>query len=148
MASRVRAVRDHVLVSPDPEAGVARADVVRRRLRAGSLRLARRADWTLRRRRYPRPMLWAGDQRFEHLLHAQDVPLRRSDADANELFERGKHVNVALAAPSIDGILLEPGRPFSFWRTVGRPSRPSGTGTAWSFGAAASYLRSAAGCAC
>ena len=60
------------------------------------------------------------------MVHVQRVRLRRQDPGANEILERGKRVNVALAAPSLDGVLLEPGKPFSFWRAIGRPAASLG----------------------
>ena len=37
-----------------------------------------------------------------------------------------KAVNLALAAPKINGILIRPGETFSFWHLVGRPSAANG----------------------
>src|SRR5688572_16197704 len=75
---------------------------------------ARLAAWRLASDRYPRPVLAEGD--FPHLLFARSIPIGRSGADAR--LERGKLVNVALAAPHIDGAVVAPDRPFSFWRAV------------------------------
>jgi vancomycin resistance protein VanW len=52
--------------------------------------------------------------------------MRRHDPGAHELLEQGKCVNVALAAPSLHGVVLDPGRPFSFWRAVGPPTAALG----------------------
>jgi vancomycin resistance protein VanW len=60
------------------------------------------------------------------LLHEQRLALRRSDTGADPIFEEGKRVNVALAAPAFDGVQLQPGVPFSFWRTLGAPRRSLG----------------------
>lgn len=119
-------VRDHALTAPDDEKGVARSQVIVRRVRGASLRAARRADWIVHRGRYPRPMLGGSSSGLDRLLHVQHVPLRRGDAGATELLERGKRINVALAAPSLDGVLLPPGLAFSFWRAVGAPSAALG----------------------
>jgi vancomycin resistance protein VanW len=40
--------------------------------------------------------------------------------------QRGKEINVALAARAIDGVRIEPGACFSYHRLVGRPSRGRG----------------------
>jgi vancomycin resistance protein VanW len=58
-------------------------------------------------------------QQHPHVLYEQRIALRRSDDGAHPVLEAGKVANVRLAAPLLDGLLLEPGRPFSFWRTVG-----------------------------
>ena len=57
-------------------------------------------------------------------LLAVSRPLIRPDADP--VLEHGKRVNVALAAAHVDGLLLSPDRPFSFWRTLGRIRREDG----------------------
>jgi len=55
-----------------------------------------------------------------HLVYEERIPIARSDGAADPTLERGKLVNVALAAPYFDGIVLSPGAPLSFWRTLGR----------------------------
>ena len=40
--------------------------------------------------------------------------------------ELGKVQNLRIAAAAIDGIRLEPGQVFSFWRALGRPTRAKG----------------------
>src|SRR4051812_24992769 len=107
-------VRAHAFATPSREDGVARVDVVKRLLRGASLRTARRMDWVARRERYPKPTLSAATG-FDHLLHSRRIPMRRDGAGATEVFELGKRVNVALASPALDGLLLAPGRTFSFW---------------------------------
>jgi vancomycin resistance protein VanW len=54
------------------------------------------------------------------------VPVARADADADPRFEEGKRVNLALAAPCFDGLLVAPDRPLSFCRTLGRPTAARG----------------------
>lgn len=50
-----------------------------------------------------------------------------SDLRAGEAaIERGKVHNPRVAAESLDGTVLLPGRIFSFWRQVGRPSKRRG----------------------
>src|SRR5688500_8726165 len=48
------------------------------------------------------------------------VPIGRTDPHADPQLEAGKRVNVALAAPAFDGLVLAPDRPLSFWRALGR----------------------------
>jgi vancomycin resistance protein YoaR len=50
-----------------------------------------------------------------------------SDLRAGEAaWQRGKVHNLRVAAESLDGTLLLPGRIFSFWRQIGRPSKRRG----------------------
>jgi len=55
----------------------------------------------------------------EHPLYSVTNPRERD-------LEMGKVQNLRVAAAAIDGIVLEPGDIFSFWREVGRPSRGRG----------------------
>jgi len=45
--------------------------------------------------------------------------IRRTLGNVDRRLQENKAVNLALAAPKIDGILIRPGETFSFWRLVG-----------------------------
>lgn len=102
-------------------------EVLDRRARVGLLSLARLADWRVRAARYRVPRL-AGpaEPTFPFLVHERIIPIGREDRHAHPLLEAGKATNLALAAPAFDGLLLEPGRPLSFWRTLGPTSAGRG----------------------
>jgi len=60
-------------------------------------------------------------------LLAQDETRLYSVVDPREQeLELGKVQNLRIAAAATDGVLLEPGETFSFWRTLGRPTRAKG----------------------
>jgi vancomycin resistance protein VanW len=61
---------------------------------------------------------------YPHILYISRQPIARCDGDPR--LEAGKRHNVRLAAPSLDGVVLGPDRPLSFWRAVGRPTRGRG----------------------
>ena len=88
--------------------------------RRRALQLRRLLLWRTRPARYPLPSTAGPAERHPHLLYEQRVALRRDDDGAHPVLEAGKLANVRLAAPLLDGLLLAPGRPFSFWRAVGR----------------------------
>jgi vancomycin resistance protein YoaR len=48
-----------------------------------------------------------------------------TDPREHEL-ELGKIQNLRVAAAAIDGLVIEPGQVFSFWRAIGRPVRAKG----------------------
>ncbi|HEY8146373.1 MAG TPA: VanW family protein [Kofleriaceae bacterium] len=97
--------------------------LVARRLNVLARQTARLAAWRLAPEAYPDPALPAGE-RFPHLLYARTVPLARAGADP--ILERGKLRNVALAAPHLDGLVVAPEAPLSFWRAVPRPTAARG----------------------
>jgi len=57
--------------------------------------------------------------RDEHRLYSAADPRERA-------LELGKVQNLRVAAAALDGIVLEPGETFSFWRAVGRATRAKG----------------------
>ncbi len=65
-------------------------------------------------------------QNFPHLLFQTQSPLKRDNYQADPMLQRGKEKNVAIAAASINGVVLQPGTRFSYHRVVGRPSRLRG----------------------
>jgi vancomycin resistance protein VanW len=100
--------------------------VVDYRLRRAGLQAARLASWWLTPQRWPRPRRHSPASLLEVLRHETVVPMRREDGFAQAALEQGKHHNVSLATPRFDGVLVTPGRPLSFWRTLGRASASQG----------------------
>ena len=84
------------------------------------LALARLAQWTLRPRDCPAPVLAPPAENFPYLLYERALPIVSRSAPGGPPLEAGKLVNVALAAPALDGLMLKRDRPFSFWHAVGR----------------------------
>lgn len=52
--------------------------------------------------------------------------IRRRLGQVDMRLQENKAVNLALAAPKLDGILLRPGETFSLWRLVGNPTAQRG----------------------
>jgi hypothetical protein len=55
----------------------------------------------------------------EHRLYTLAEPRERA-------LELGKVQNLRVASAAVDGLVLEPGETFSFWRAAGRPGRSKG----------------------
>jgi vancomycin resistance protein VanW len=98
-------------------------DVWLRRTKTGVRQLARLVGWATSPARWPSPRLAAADRDWVEVYDAR-IPIASADADPR--FEAGKRVNIALAAPRFDGLLLRPDRPLSFCRALGRPTRARG----------------------
>ena len=94
-----------------------------RRVRVEQLRLARRvADLRFR-------------DSFARTISAELLPvvlvrhaslLRRRLGDSDPRLQETKIVNLRLAVPSLDGLLIQPGETLSFWRRVGAPAARRG----------------------
>ncbi len=76
-----------------------------------------------------------GGEKFARVRSGQLLPaivykhkslIRRQLGDVDMALQENKAVNLALAAPRINGILIRPGETFSLWRLVGRTSGRKG----------------------
>ncbi len=61
-----------------------------------------------------------------HRIWESAIPIRRNDSAAHPTLEAGKLINLKLAAPHFDGLVLTPQHPLSFWRALGRISEARG----------------------
>jgi vancomycin resistance protein VanW len=59
-------------------------------------------------------------------ISSHSTPLFRKLANADMWMQRNKVINLGIAVGRINGIILEPGETFSFWRAVGNPSALKG----------------------
>lgn len=60
------------------------------------------------------------------LVYSHNALIRRKLGNVDSRLQENKAVNLALAAPKVDKILIKPGETFSFWSLVGRCSASQG----------------------
>jgi len=60
------------------------------------------------------------------LIYSHKSLIRRRLGNVDMRLQNNKAVNLSLAAPRVNGILIKPGETFSFWHLVGRDSRKKG----------------------
>lgn len=65
-----------------------------------------------------------GPLAYTHFKHA--TVLLRELKDVDMLYQHNKVINLKLAAPRVDGVLIRSGETFSLWRLVGRPNARKG----------------------
>lgn len=65
-------------------------------------------------------------QPLDHRAAAHATPLYRKLKDVDMWLQRNKAANLRLAAERLNGVLLRPGETFSYWRTIGKPTRRKG----------------------
>jgi vancomycin resistance protein VanW len=90
------------------------------------LQARRLALWRLRPDDFGQPPRTGSFSSWPRLLYERAIPIRRSDAAADESLEEGKQINLKLAAAAFDGLVTGPGAPLSFWRVLGRVSEARG----------------------
>ncbi len=106
--------------------GLNRRRLALRRAKVAALQVRRLAAWVTRPDDFARPQLASLEHGFTHLAYAVATRIDRTDPDAHPLLEEGKRINLALAAPHFDGLLLTPEHPLSFWRALGRVTAAAG----------------------
>lgn len=85
--------------------------------------LLRRCLWIRMRKQFVR------EKSKEHLPYTavtHAVPLLRKLRNVDMQYQHNKVINLKLAVPRVDGILLRPGETFSYWKLIGKPSRAKG----------------------
>lgn len=75
-----------------------------------------RFQWAKKRSQTPLPCI-----QFQHA-----TPLVRKLRGEDLELQRNKITNLRLAVARLDGIILEPGETFSYWRLIGKPTRRKG----------------------
>lgn len=80
----------------------------------------RYGKWLLYRRKY------SCEQNVSNILHYSTykhrAPLIRQLSVVDMWLQYNKIVNLKLATSRINGLILQPGKTFSFWRMLGKPS--------------------------
>ncbi|WP_028610946.1 VanW family protein [Paenibacillus harenae] len=61
-----------------------------------------------------------------YLIHTHATPLYRQLRNVDMWLQTNKVINLKLAAERLDGLLLKPGESFSYWRTIGKPTKRKG----------------------
>ncbi|MDR2655012.1 MAG: VanW family protein [Oscillospiraceae bacterium] len=59
-------------------------------------------------------------------LYKHKSLIRRGLGNINMDLQENKALNLAIAAPKVNGVIIKPGETFSFWKLVGKPSAKSG----------------------
>jgi len=86
-------------------------------------RLFRRLDDITRRTTFAAEKS-AAEQPFT--CHRHQSLLRRKLGDSDPQLQENKVVNLSIACPTIDGLMIRPGETFSFWRQVGQTTADKG----------------------
>lgn len=107
-------------------ASASRLSLAVRRTKVAYFQARRLLSWAMEPERWQAPTLAPPAAELPHRVYQRDVPIGRTDPGADPVLEQGKRINIALAAPSFDGLVLSPGQPLSFWRALGRVTEARG----------------------
>lgn len=65
-------------------------------------------------------------EEFSDIAFEHSVPLRRNLSEADIALQEGKIANLEIAVKKVNGIILESGKVFSYWRLIGNPTKRKG----------------------
>ncbi|MDR2736820.1 MAG: VanW family protein [Gracilibacteraceae bacterium] len=65
-------------------------------------------------------------QDLEHTVFTHATPMLRRLKDVDMVLQHNKAVNLRIAAKRLDGITINPGEVFSYWKAIGKPTRRKG----------------------
>jgi len=82
--------------------------------------------WTFGGLKFARRSELCSSAMLEHKHFTHQTPLLRHLRGIDVSLEQNKITNLHLALSKINGIILQPGEAFSFWRMIGRPTRRKG----------------------
>lgn len=66
------------------------------------------------------------ENELEYVIYRHNSLIRRKLGNVNMELQENKAVNLSLAAPKIDKLIIRPGETFSFWHTVGKLTEEKG----------------------
>lgn len=109
------------------------------KLRVWQKRLFYTMAWQLSSRTYATNLITT-KLPYRYIKHTSKLIRTLGDSDAK--LQHNKVINLSLAAPYLNGIIIKPKEYFSFWRLVGRPTKTRGfvEGMELSFGKARSGI--------
>ncbi len=61
-----------------------------------------------------------------HIVFTHKTPLIRNLKDVDMWLQYNKIVNLQIATKKIDGLVINPGETFSYWKTIGKPTKRKG----------------------
>ena len=59
------------------------------------------------------------EEKLEYVIYKHNSLIRRRLGNVNMQLQENKAVNLSLAAPKVNGIIIRPGEHFLFWNSVG-----------------------------
>lgn len=86
-------------------------------------RWKRHVQWLLGRKEYARKRQ---TELLPHVHFQHQTILLRKLQDVEMWMQHNKVTNLRLAAQCLDGIVVQPGETFSYWRLIGKPTRQKG----------------------
>lgn len=107
-------------------ASASRFSLAVRRTKVAYFQARRLLSWAMEPERWQEPVLATSTAGLPYCVYLREIPIGRTDPGADPVLEQGKRINLALAAPSFDGLVVAPDRPLSFWRALGRVTEARG----------------------
>ncbi|MBE1553040.1 VanW family protein [Sporosarcina limicola] len=86
-------------------------------------RLKRYSEWYIDGKKYATKRL---DEKLAHVVFKHRTPLLRVLKDVDMELQTNKITNLKIAAKQLNGVVLQPGETFSYWRLIGSTTKRKG----------------------
>ncbi|WP_102026704.1 VanW family protein [Salirhabdus sp. Marseille-P4669] len=86
-------------------------------------RLKRYTEWLTTSKTYSRKI---AEQPLPYVYFTHQTPLYRRLKDVEMWYQENKVQNLNIAIKPLNGIILQPGETFSYWRLIGKPTKRKG----------------------
>ncbi|MBB6452656.1 vancomycin resistance protein VanW [Salirhabdus euzebyi] len=86
-------------------------------------RLKRILEWYFTRKKYATKMV---DLPYRYPIAVHKTILRRKLKDVDMWYQENKIINLKIAIHKLNGIVIQPGETFSYWKLIGHPTRRKG----------------------
>jgi len=97
----------------------------RARIMAGTMyyRFRRHLEWRFSRRNYTRTI---STSQLPYRVSSHQTPLLRRLRDVDMSLQHNKIINLKIALQKLNGVILQPGETFSYWKLIGKPTKRKG----------------------
>jgi vancomycin resistance protein VanW len=85
--------------------------------------LKRYMEWMAGNKKFARTF---GKSSLTYSIFQHRTPLLRKLKDVDMWLQRNKIINLKIAVERLNGIMIQPGETFSYWRLIGKPTRKKG----------------------
>jgi vancomycin resistance protein VanW len=86
-------------------------------------RLKRYSEWYTDGRKYAKKL---SDEKLDHVIIQHRTPLLRKLKEVDMELQHNKITNLKIATKRLNGLVMQPGETFSYWRLIGNPTKRKG----------------------
>ncbi len=86
-------------------------------------RSLRYLNWIIHGKKYAKMTQF---KKLDYEIFAHKTPIYRKLKDVDMWLQENKAINLSIAANKINGVRIQPGKTFSYWKLIGKPTKEKG----------------------